>query len=478
MIGRKKEIAELNNLYEDEKAEFVAIYGRRRVGKTYLVDETMAGRITFRHTGLSPVEEKNLNKSPTKAQLQAFYYSLLQQGMKKEHCPKDWLEAFFMLEMLLGQKDTSERQVVFIDELPWMDTARSGFITGLEAFWNGWACHRKNLMLIVCGSTNSWILDKLINNHGGLYNRVTREIKLEPFSLFECEQLLADKGIALSKYDIVQSYMILGGIPYYLNYIGRGKSLAQNIDELFFSKNAILREEYDRLFSSAFNNPEMMKKIVEFLSTKSAGYNRKEIVGGTGISDGGMLSDALNSLIVSDFIVKYVPFGMSKREEHYKLIDSFCIFYLRFVKNADIMNESFWLENVNAPSIVSWRGYAFENVCFNHIKQIKEALGISGVSTQQSAWSKRDDDLGGTQIDLLIERKDNVVNMCEIKFYGDQFSVDKNYDMIIRHRQSLLVKELSPKMIIHNTLITTFGLKYNEYSGIFSKVITMDELFK
>ena len=478
MIGRKKEIAELNRLYEDGKAEFVAIYGRRRVGKTYLVDETMSGRITFRHTGLSPIEGKNLNKSPTRAQLQAFYYSLLQQGMKKGRCPKDWLEAFFMLEMLLQEKDTGERQVVFIDELPWMDTARSGFITGLEAFWNGWACHRKNLMLIVCGSANSWILNKLINNHGGLYNRVTREIKLEPFSLLECEQLFADRGVALSRYDIVQSYMLLGGIPYYLNYLGRGKSLAQNIDTLFFAKNAVFRGEYDRLFASAFTNPETMKKIVGFLSAKSAGFNRKEIVSGTGISDGGMLSDALSSLIVSDFIIKYVPFGMSKREEHYKLVDPFCIFFLRFVKHADRMNESFWLENVNAPAIVSWRGYAFENVCFHHIKQIKDALGISGVSTQQSAWSKREDDSKGTQIDLIIERKDNVVNMCEIKFYGDLFSVDKSYDMVLRHRQGLLAKELSPKMIIHNTLITTFGLKHNEYSGIFSKAITMDDLFK
>ena len=478
MIGRKKETAELNRLYNDGEAEFVAIYGRRRVGKTYLVDETMAGRITFRHTGLSPVEEKSLNKSPTKAQLQAFYYSLLQHGMKKGHCPKDWLEAFFMLEMLLQQKDTGERQVVFIDELPWMDTARSGFITGLEAFWNGWACHRKNMMLIVCGSANSWILDKLINNHGGLYNRVTREIKLEPFSLMECEQFFSDKGVALSKYDIVQSYMILGGIPYYLNYMSQGKSLAQNIDDSFFAGNAVLRGEYERLFSSAFTNPEMMKKIVAFLSTKNAGFNRKEIINGTGIADGGMLSDALNSLIVSDFIVKYVPFGKSNREEHYKLVDPFCIFFLRFVKDADAMNESFWLENVNAPGIVSWRGFAFENVCFHHINQIKEALGISGVSTQQSAWSKRDDDQGGTQIDLIIERKDNVVNMCEIKFCGDVFSVDKNYDMVLRHRHCLLTKELSPKMVVHNTLITTFGLKYNEYSGIFSKTITMDDLFK
>ena len=477
MIGRKKEIAILNELYENGCAEFVAIYGRRRVGKTYLVDETMSGRISFRHTGLSPVEVEQTHVSKTKSQLKAFYYSLLQQGMKKEHCPKDWLEAFFMLEMLLQEKDTGERQVVFIDELPWMDTPKSGFITALEAFWNGWACHRKNLMLIVCGSANSWIVDKLINNHGGLYNRVTHEIKLEPFSLCECEQCLRERDINFSRYDTVQGYMIFGGIPYYLNYLKKGMSLAQNIDALFFSKNAILKQEYDRLFSSAFANPNLIKKIVEFLSTKSVGYNRKEIIEGTGITDGGTLTTALESLAISDFIIKYVPFGGSKRDEHYKLTDPYCIFYLRFVKHADEMNETFWLDNVNSQNIVSWRGYAFENVCFNHISQIKSALGINGVSTMQSAWSKRPDDESGVQIDLIIERKDNVVNMCEIKFYSDEFVVDKAYDMIIRHRQRLLYEKLNKKQVVFNTLITTYGLKTNAYSGIFSNVLTLDDLF-
>lgn len=477
MIGRSKETTELNELYESNKAELVAIYGRRRVGKTYLVDETFCGRITFRHAGLSPIENPNSNISPLKAQLQAFYYSLLLHGMKKSHCPKDWLEAFFMLENLLQSKNDNSRQVIFLDELPWLDTAKSGFITAFEGFWNNWGCHRNNLMVIVCGSANSWILDKLINNHGGLYNRVTHEIKLEPFTLKECQECLVSRNIKLSKYDITQSYMIFGGIPFYLNYLKKGKSLAQNIDELFFSKNATLPQEYDRLFASVFNNPEMMKKIVELLATQSAGFTRKEITEGTGIPDGGMLSQALNALIVSDFIIKYVPFGFSQRKEHYKLIDPFCIFFIKFIKNSEALSESFWLDNVSSQSITSWRGYAFENVCFNHINQIKTALGINGVVTKQSAWSKRADDERGMQIDLIIERKDNIVNMCEIKYYSEEFAVSKDYDLILRHRQNLLQKELSPKQVIHNTLITTFSLKYNSYSGIFSNTITLDDLF-
>ena len=474
MIGRKKEINTLEELYSGNKAEFVAIYGRRRVGKTYLVDEVFKDRITFRHAGLSNVEMNNSAKSPLKFQLQAFYYSLILAGMKKSKCPKDWLEAFFMLESYLQSIDRGERMLIFLDELPWMDTSKSGFITAFESFWNSWACN-KNIMLIVCGSANSWIMNELINNHGGLYGRVTHEIKLEPFSLKECEECLKDKHIEYSRYDIVQTYMIFGGIPYYLNYLNRNLSLAANIDELFFGKNALLKNEYDRLFASVFKNAEMAKNIVELLSTKNIGYTRKEISEKIKVSNSGEFGKLLNSLIVSDFVVSYVPFGEGKRNEKYKLVDPFCLFYLKFVKNSEMINESFWSNNVNSQSIVSWRGFAFENVCFNHIKQIKEGLGISGVVSKQSAWIDQED---GVQIDLIIERKDNIVNMCEIKFYSDVFKVDKNYDMLLRKRVSVLSNHLLKKCAIHNTLITTYGIKDNEYKWSFNSVITMDDLFR
>ncbi len=477
MIGREKEIKELEELYSNGRAEFIAIYGRRRVGKTYLVDELFKDRITFRHAGLSPVEISKGSKSPLKAQLEAFYYSLILQGMEKSKCPTSWLEAFFMLESYLQSIDHGERMVIFLDELPWMDTAKSGFITAFEGFWNGWACHRKNIMLIVCGSANSWILNELINNHGGLYGRVTHEIKLEPFTLNECEQFLNERHIPFSRYDIVQSYMIFGGIPYYLNYFRRDLSLAGNVDMLFFSKNAPFRIEFDRLFASIFKNAESAKEIVEFLSTKSIGYTRNEIAKKLKTSNSGALGDLLNSLIISDFVISYVSLGDGKRNEKYKLIDPFCLFYLRFVKNHEILNEDFFSNNVNSQSIVSWRGYSFENVCFNHIKQIKNALGISGVSTKQSAWSIHDESDEGTQIDLIIERRDNIVNMCEIKFYSDEFVVDKSYDLILRNRTSLLRNHIPKKCGIHNTIITTFGVKENEYKWDFQNILTIDDLF-
>ena len=475
MIGRRKEVEELTRVYHSGKAELVAIYGRRRIGKTYLVDETFKGHIVFRHAGLSPVEENK--KGMLKMQLEHFYYSLLRQGMKKSKRPESWMEAFFMLEQFLDQIDDGSRQVVFLDELPWLDTPRSGFMTAFEGFWNTWGCHRDNLMVIVCGSANSWILDHLINNHGGLYNRVTYEIKLAPFTLAECEMFFNSKNVKLSRYDIVQSYMILGGVPYYMNYFQSGMSLAQNIDNILFCRQGKLRGEYSRLFASIFNNPDIMKRIVEFLATRNAGYTRKEVAKGLGVADGGTLTQNLNALIASDFVVRYIPFGKSKIE-HYKLVDPFCLFYLHFMNQKPVLEETFWQQNVTTPQIVAWRGYAFENVCFNHIRQIKHALGISGVITNHSAWSKRKDDTSGTQIDLLISRNDNVMNMCEMKYYSDTFTVNQAYYKVLLHRQELLSKEISPKFSIHNTLITTFDLTYNEYSGIFTNVITLEDLFK
>jgi len=475
MIGRKQEVSELNRIYNRNKAELVAIYGRRRVGKTYLVDETFAGKITFRHAGLSP--EKEDSRGLLKLQLEHFYNSLDIQGMEKCDKPTNWLEAFLLLEKFLQAKDDGSRQVVFLDELPWLDTPKSGFIRAFEGFWNTWGCHRKNLMVIVCGSANSWIQDKLINNHGGLYNRVTYEMKLSPFNLSECEQLYKEYNVNMSRYDIAQSYMIFGGIPYYMGYINPKMSLAQNVDNLFFNKDAVLRDEYNKLFASIFTNPDVVKNIVRLLYTRNAGYTRKEILEKLKITDGGSLSKHINALISSDFVIKYVPFGFGKREEHYKLIDPFCIFYLHFIEGQK-NGEKFWQQNATSASISSWRGFAFENVCFNHIEQIKFALGIPAVIAETSAWSKKEDDTDGVQIDLLINRKDNVINMCEIKYYSGPFKVDKEYYAKILGRQAILSEKVSPKTSIHSTLITTFGLADNEYSGAFVNTVTLDDLFR
>ncbi len=477
IIGRAKQIAEIQRLYGSGKAELLAVYGRRRIGKTFLVDESLKGKITFRHAGLSPIE-KGSKKVGLKEQLKHFHISLKLHGYQGKQAPKSWLDAFYMLEELLQQKDNGERQVVFLDELPWLDTQRSGFLTAFEGFWNTWGCHRDNLMLVVCGSANSWILDNLIDSHGGLYGRTTYEIRLSPFTLGECREFHQSRGIEMSDYDTVQSYMALGGIPYYLGYIERDLSIAQNIDQLFWSRDARLRNEFDRLFESAFDAPDVIKKIVKKLATRHRGFTRKEIVEAGIAPDCGQLSRRLKALVASDFVTEYVPFGCGKKDLHYKLSDPFCLFYLHFVADTPA-KEGYWLSHLDAQSTISWRGLAFEDVCFQHIPQIKAAIGISDVDTDESAWAvKGTPDEKGAQIDLLIVRKDNVVNMCEMKFYSDEFTVDKDYDLTIRHRQRLLSEQLPKKFSVHPTLISTFGIRHGAYSTVFLKQLTISDLFR
>ena len=471
MIGREKEAKQLENLYLSKKAELVAVYGRRRVGKTYLINEVFNNKFFFKHSGLALAESGD-NK--TKTQLDHFANSLNLYGVKIEKKINNWFDAFFNLTKHIMQCNDSFKKVIFIDELPWLDTKDSQFISAFEGFWNSFACARNDLLVIVCGSATSWIENNLINNTGGLYGRVTYEIKLNPFTLKECKDFLESIGVNYSLYDITQTYMIFGGIPYYLNYIDKRYSLAQNIDNLFFSKNALLLLEYDRLFDSIFSFSERAKAIVKLLASNSFGFTRNDILKKLKLADGGTFNKYLNSLIASNFIIKYVPFGFSKREPHYKLIDPFCIFYIKFVLDKSNSN-TFWEQETISPKLSSWRGLAFENVCFNHIEQIKFALGISGVSTTSSAFFNKED---GYQIDLVIERKDNIINLCEIKFYSDLFKVNKEYYLKINRRANLLKEKVLKKYSIMNTLISTYGIYKNEYYYSFSNSIVLEDLFK
>lgn len=476
IIGRKNEIEKLEKLYCSDRPEFVAVYGRRRIGKTFLIKQAMKDRITFQHTGVSPIDQYN-NKSRMKAQLESFYYSLLNYGLEGYKAPKSWLEAFYLLEQLLVKLDNGERQVIFIDELPWMDTPRSGFLPAFESFWNGWCNGRDNIMLIVCGSATSWILSNLSRSKGGLYGRLTSEIKLSPFTLKECEEFFNHEHIEMSRYDIVQSYMIFGGIPYYLSYMHRGISFEQNIDKILFGKRPRLADEFNRLFGAIFNNPEDCKKIIRLLASRHYGFSREEISKKTNLPLGGGLSNTLAALAESDFIIKYTPFGKSQRTEYYKLIDNFSLFYIKFVER-NLNNSTFVSDNITANIMRTWRGIAFEEVCWQHIPQIKRALEIGGIQSTSSAWSiKGDDDIGGAQIDLLINRNDNVVNLCEMKFASIPYVIGKDEDMRLRHRIEVLREALSPKQTIHLTMVTTYGIAKSKYSGIVQKEVTIDDLF-
>lgn len=477
IVGRKEEIAELNKLYYSDRPEFVAVYGRRRVGKTFLIKQALKNRITFQHTGVSPVDQDS-DKSRMKVQLESFYYALLNQGLEGYKQPKSWMEAFFQLEQLLQHLDTGERQVVFIDELPWMDTPRSGFLPAFENFWNGWCSGRDNIMLIVCGSATSWILSNLSRNKGGLYGRLTAEIKLSPFTLRECEEYFEHTQIQMSQYDILQSYMVFGGIPYYISYFQKGLSFEQNVDKILFGSKPRLRDEFNRLFAAIFNNPEESKKVVRLLATRHAGFTREEISNATGIPLGGGLTNTLAALVESDFIKRYHPYGKAKSVECYKLMDNFCLFWLKYVK-ANACDAGFTNDNMTSDILKAWHGVAFEEVCWQHIEQIKRALQIAGVKSSVSAWSvKGDDEQEGVQIDLLILRDDNVVNLCEMKFASAPYHISKDEEMRLRHRIEALKSTLSPKQTVHLTMITTYGVAYGKHSGIVQKEVTMENLFK
>ena len=476
IIGRAKEKKELQDLYDSGRPEFIVVQGRRRIGKTFLVRETFEGKFSFYHTGLSPAETRIEDKTVLKIQLESFYSSLVRFGYSGG-MPGGWLQAFDILIKLLESLGTTKRQVVFIDEMPWMDTPRSGFVTALEYFWNGWGAGRSNLMLIVCGSAASWLGDKIINSKGGLYNRTTFEIKLRPFTLKECEAFYASRQIEMDRYDQLQSYMIMGGIPYYLSLLRKDRSLAQNIDDLFFAKNAKLNQEFDRLFNSLFSNPDFNKRIVRMIGGKRSGVTRKEIVGKSDISSGGNLTTALKVLMASDFIETYSQYKGSKTDVCYKLSDSFCLFYLYFMDKDKTTNEHFWQDNLHSSSLNAWRGYAFENVCFSHVWEIKNALGITGVQTEVMPWQSRQKE-DGAQIDMVIDRADRVINICEMKFSVDDFVITKSYDKVLRHKLDLFSEETKCRGSLHLTLITTYGLSANEYSGKVQNVITMDDFFK
>lgn len=476
IIGRKSEQAELLRILNRRQAQLVAVYGRRRVGKTFLVRELLKEHFVFYHTGISPLELEGRNLLD--AQLSAFASTLAYSGASISGRPKDWTEAFGWLRKFLVEQDSQKRMVVFIDEMPWMDTPRSGFISAFEHFWNGWGAGQDNLMMIVCGSATSWIEDNLINGYGGLYNRTSAEIRLSPFTLKETEQMLLSQGVTLSRYDIAQAYMAVGGIPYYLSYFQPGKSLAQIIDNLFFERKAKLQNEFERLFNSIFTSPKRFKTIVRLLAKRHIGYSRDEISKLTGISTGKDLSKALKTLEASDFIIKYKPFENDGKHLIYRLVDHFCLFYLRFVDGLS-RSADYWQRHENAPGISSWRGIAFEEICLSHLPQLKSALGISGVGVDASPWTLRGtEEQEGMQIDLILARQDRVVNLCEMKFSVGEYEVDKTYEMKLRSRLQTIQQMINRRQNVQMTLVTTFGLRHGIHSGIFQQTVCIDELFQ
>ncbi len=469
-VGRREEIAAMHKLLTSEKSEFLVIYGRRRVGKTFLIREAYKQKFTFQITGLA---NATLNQ-----QLINFHVALQNADPTINYQPTtNWLSAFQQLISYL-EKSKDKKKVVFIDELPWFDTRKSQFIQALEHFWNSWAATRDDIILVACGSATSWIINKLINNKGGLHNRITKKIKLNPFTLGECETFLKSQKIKLDRYQITQLYMALGGIPFYWDEVEQGLSAMQNIEKICFNQNGLLRTEFSNLFRSLFNNYDKHLKIVFALAKKSMGLTRDEIVRFSGLPNGGSTTRLLDELEASGFIRKYIPFGKKQRNSLYQLVDFYTHFYLKFIKDTQPMNTNNWINRIDTPKYRAWSGYAFEQVCMYHLPQIKQSLGISGVLTSISAW-RSTSSKWGAQIDLIIDRRDQVINLCEIKYSIHPFAITKKYAEELRHKIGTFKMETKTRKSVFLTLITTFGIQENSYSGgLVQNEIKMEELFK
>ena len=472
MVGRTVETTILQELLNSPESELVSIIGRRRVGKTFLIQKAYAHRIAFEITGIQ--------HASTREQLEHFAISLSIQAKNAIPVgrPQSWLEAFRLLILYLESNKSEEKQVVFFDEIPWLSTHRSGFLNAFSFFWNSWAV-KNNVVVVICGSAASWMIQKVVHHKGGLYNRITKRIHLQPFTLQEVEWYLEKRGLKLERAQIVELYMIMGGIPHYLKEIKNGESIAQNIDRICFSPNGILYDEFHQLYPALFDHAENHIAVVKSLATKWMGLTRNQIIKHSNISNGGGLTKTLEELTYSGFITEYQPFGRSKKETLYRLTDEYSLFYIKFIENLKKEGKGIWQSFAQTPAARAWLGYAFESTCLKHLPQIKKALGISGIYATSSAfYHKGADGMDGCQIDLLIDRDDRTINLCEIKWVSAGFIITKADAADLRKKVTLFKHYSGTKKQVFLTLISAFGLLKNEHSNVIDKELGLDSLFE
>lgn len=473
MVGREFEIDILQGVLKTTNSEMIAIIGRRRVGKTYLIKNIYEKHIKFYLTGTqdAPIEEQLLNFSLKLKECSG--------SKKKIKIPINWTEAFHQLKFYLNQHKSVQKKVIFFDELPWLTSRKSGFLQAFSYFWNDWAS-TANIIVVICGSVASWMIENVVNNKGGLHNRITKLINLEPFTLKETELFLKSKHINLDKYQIAQLYMAMGGIPHYLNEVRVGETASQTINRSCFTKNGLLHNEFNNLYAALFENYHNHVAIITALSSKWKGLTRNEIINLTKFTNGGGLSKLLHELVQSSFISAYEPFGKVKRETLYRLTDEYSLFYLQFIKNSLAKKNNSWIQHTNTPKYKAWSGFAFESLCLKHISQLKIALGIGGIYTQQSSYVIKGTALKqGAQIDLLIDRADKAINMCEMKYVTNDFSITKEYAKNLRQKRELFKEKTGIKKLVFTTLITTYSLQHNEHSlGLIDNVVLLHELYK
>ena len=479
MIGRKPEIQRLEKVYSSKEAEFVVLYGRRRIGKTFLIRQFFKNKkgVFFQVTGLQ--------KGSLKSQLTHFAESMSEtftHGVMIKP-PDSWEDAFGTLTRFIDTSKTKEKTIIFIDELPWLATPRSGLLEALDYYWNHHWVKNPKIILIVCGSSASWLIKNIIYNKGGLHNRCTAEIKLLPFNLSEVQEFLLSHHIKLNKGHILDIYMALGGVPYYLNYVEKGLTATENIQKILFDKNAPLKDEFTKLFHSLFKNANIYMELIKLIASKKDGVSRGELEKTADLSlGGGRLTQRLKQLEQTNFIESYTPWG-KERGEYYKLIDEFCLFYLCWLEQhkSKQLADGFWEKQVQKPVYQVWAGYAFEAVCHKHIKQIIQALNIKHAESISSWRSKSNkvEDQAGAQIDLLIDRSDDAITLCEIKYTNKPFLIDRQYAEILNKKMDVFRVVTKTSKQIFMALISANGLKTTAYSSkIVDQCATLEDLFK
>jgi uncharacterized protein len=474
IIGRAKEKEVLLSVLDSRESEMVAVIGRRRVGKTFLVRQVYNDLVDLEITGIQHASMKEQIQSFTLALKKTFeWYDF-------PKTPTNWLAAFHLLTNCFDSYQKEGKRVIFLDELPWFSTHKSGFISALGWFWNSWATRRNDVILVICGSAASWMIQKIVNDTGGLHNRITKRIFLMPFDLQETETYLQSRNINLERYHILQLYMAFGGIPHYLKEVKRGKTAAQNIEAICLNPSGLLFKEFDRLYPALFEFSENHIAIIRALASVSKGLNRREIMESTGLLDGGGTSRFIEELKMSGFISVFYPFESQKKELYYRLTDEYSLFYLKFMENMDETGEDAWVKLSETQTYKVWAGYAFENICLKHIAQIKKALGIAGVYSQTSNYYKKGTKADvGIQVDLLIDRNDKVINLCELKFYHNVWTLTKKENEETSEKIALFKSLTKTKKQVFFTAISPFGVKQNEHSlGCVDNAFSMDILFE
>lgn len=472
LIGREVEKRILQEALESHAPELIALFGRRRVGKTFLVRQYYAGYIAFEFTG---TREAKLSQ-----QLQNFTKVLGKAAGndKLYRVPDNWSDAFDLLTHFLTPKMQQGKAVVFFDEFPWLNTHKSGFLAAFDYWWNSWGNTQSNLVVVICGSAASWMIKNVVNNKGGLHNRITRKIRLLPFTLQEATRYLEALHVNMERYHLLQIYMVMGGIPHYLKEVKKGESATQAIDRICFTKDGLLHDEFKNLYHSLFDDVTRHLKVIRALATNKVGLTRNQIMEEVGLNSGGTVTELLEELIESGFVTGWLPYDKKSKDAIYKLTDEYTHFYLKFMENNRSHGSGAWEKLSEGQSWRSWSGIAFERVCLKHIQQLKKAIGIAAVYTEESTWRYLPKTSKGTQIDLLIDRKDYAINICEMKYTDKVFTIDKAYANELENKRNVFKEATNTKKSLFLTLVTTFGVQSNEYATKSVQVtVTMDALF-